>query len=100
MFSAEPAQESAFRCSYGVSMATQTRPPAPPPAREMTNRDKYANMFIVFSYPILIVVIGALSWQTGFLDWIDLAIFAVMYAWSGFGVTVGYHRLLTHGSFE
>jgi stearoyl-CoA desaturase (Delta-9 desaturase) len=30
----------------------------------------------------------------------DLAILAVMYALSGFGVTVGFHRLLTHRSFE
>jgi stearoyl-CoA desaturase (delta-9 desaturase) len=30
----------------------------------------------------------------------DLAIFAVMYALTGFGVTIGYHRLLTHRSFE
>src|SRR3712207_5136970 len=30
----------------------------------------------------------------------DLAIFAVMYALSGFGVTVGFHRLLTHRSFS
>jgi stearoyl-CoA desaturase (delta-9 desaturase) len=29
----------------------------------------------------------------------DLAIFAVMYVLTGFGVTVGYHRLLTHRSF-
>ena len=66
----------------------------------MTNRDKYANMFIVFSYPILIAVIAYFAWGSGFLDWIDVGIFLVMYAWSGFGVTVGYHRLLTHGSFE
>jgi stearoyl-CoA desaturase (Delta-9 desaturase) len=30
----------------------------------------------------------------------DLAIFAVMYVLAGFGVTIGYHRLLTHRSFE
>ena len=30
----------------------------------------------------------------------DLAIFAVMYGFTGFGVTVGYHRLLTHRSFD
>ena len=30
----------------------------------------------------------------------DLAIFAVSYSIVGFGVTVGYHRLLTHRSFE
>lgn len=66
----------------------------------MHARDKYANMFIVFSYPILIAVIAYFSWGSGFLDWTDVGIFLVMYAWSGFGVTVGYHRLLTHGSFE
>lgn len=66
----------------------------------MTNRDKYANLFIVVSYPVLIVVLAVLSWGPGFLDWVDVGIFAVMYLWSGFGVTVGYHRLLTHGSFE
>src|SRR3712207_4178957 len=30
----------------------------------------------------------------------DLAIFAVLYALTGFGITVGYHRLLTHRSFD
>ena len=30
----------------------------------------------------------------------DLAIFAVMYLFVGFGVTIGYHRLLTHRAFD
>jgi stearoyl-CoA desaturase (Delta-9 desaturase) len=30
----------------------------------------------------------------------DLAIFAAMYALAGFGVTIGFHRLLTHRAFE
>lgn len=30
----------------------------------------------------------------------DLAIFAVMYVLVGFGVTIGFHRLLTHRAFE
>src|SRR4051794_5078275 len=30
----------------------------------------------------------------------DLAILAVMYVLTGFGVTIGYHRLLTHRSFD
>jgi stearoyl-CoA desaturase (delta-9 desaturase) len=36
----------------------------------------------------------------GLVTWRDLAIFAVMYTLTGFGVTVGYHRLLTHRSFN
>jgi stearoyl-CoA desaturase (delta-9 desaturase) len=36
----------------------------------------------------------------GLVTGTDLAIFAVMYGFTGFGVTVGYHRLLTHRSFD
>ena len=30
----------------------------------------------------------------------DVAAFAVMYLLSGYGVTVGFHRMLTHRSFQ
>ena len=36
----------------------------------------------------------------GAVTGLDLAIFAVMYAAVGFGVTIGFHRLFTHRSFE
>ncbi|MEA2136412.1 MAG: hypothetical protein QOC68_4321 [Solirubrobacteraceae bacterium] len=36
----------------------------------------------------------------GAVTGLDLAILAVMYAAVGFGVTIGYHRLFTHRSFE
>ncbi len=38
-------------------------------------------------------------WGTGFSA-VDAAIFIVLYAFTGFGVTVGFHRLLTHRSFK
>lgn len=79
---------------------TQRITPAPPPIREMTRRDRFSNLAIVLSYPVLIVVIAALAWGTDFLGPLDIAIAAVMYLLCGFGVTVGYHRLLTHGAFE
>jgi stearoyl-CoA desaturase (delta-9 desaturase) len=40
-----------------------------------------------------------LLWGGGFSS-LDLAIFVVMYTFVGFGVTIGYHRLLTHRAFE
>lgn len=40
-----------------------------------------------------------LAWG-GLVTGRDLAIFAVMYLLAGFGVTVGYHRLLTHRAFD
>jgi stearoyl-CoA desaturase (delta-9 desaturase) len=36
----------------------------------------------------------------GLVSMRDLAIFAAMYALTGFGVTIGFHRLLTHRSFD
>jgi stearoyl-CoA desaturase (delta-9 desaturase) len=38
-------------------------------------------------------------WGVGF-DWVTLIVFAVMYLATGFGVTIGFHRLFTHRAFE
>lgn len=38
-------------------------------------------------------------WGWGF-RWIELGLFAVMYVLTGLGITVGFHRLFTHRSFE
>src|SRR4029077_14763269 len=46
-----------------------------------------------------VIVAAVLLWNE-FLGPRDLAIFAVMYAVSALGVTVGYHRLLTHRAFQ
>jgi stearoyl-CoA desaturase (Delta-9 desaturase) len=44
-------------------------------------------------------VAGWLAWG-GSLHWHDLLVFAITYVLCGFGVTVGFHRLLTHRSFK
>ncbi|MGH8939016.1 MAG: acyl-CoA desaturase, partial [Actinomycetes bacterium] len=36
----------------------------------------------------------------GWLGWSDVVLTFVMYAVSGHGITVGFHRYLTHGSFK
>ncbi|HQW91281.1 MAG TPA: fatty acid desaturase, partial [Nitrospira sp.] len=33
-------------------------------------------------------------------SWLDWTMFAILYVVTGLGITVGYHRLLTHRSFE
>jgi stearoyl-CoA desaturase (Delta-9 desaturase) len=43
-------------------------------------------------------VAGWQSWNQ-LLRWHDLVVFAVLYVLTGLGVTVGFHRLLTHRSF-
>ena len=46
--------------------------------------------------------LGLVVWQTwaSALRWSDVAVFAIMYLLTGLGVTVGFHRLLTHRSFK
>ena len=50
--------------------------------------------------PFIALAIGIwFAWGRVF-DWSQLAIVAFMYLFSGLGVTLGYHRLFTHGSFK
>src|SRR4051812_22309105 len=50
--------------------------------------------------PFLAMIAAAwLAWGDA-LHWQDLVVFAVMYLLTGLGITVGYHRLFTHRSFQ
>ncbi len=49
--------------------------------------------FAAFVFALWLLWGGAVTWR-------DLAILAVFYALVGFGVTIGFHRMLTHRSFE
>jgi stearoyl-CoA desaturase (delta-9 desaturase) len=48
------------------------------------------------------LAVGFAGWQlwNSVLQWHDLVVFAVMYVITGLGVTVGFHRHLTHRSFK
>jgi stearoyl-CoA desaturase (delta-9 desaturase) len=47
------------------------------------------------------VGLGVVVWQAwaDFLRWSDVAVFAIVYAFTALGVTVGFHRHFTHRSF-
>jgi stearoyl-CoA desaturase (delta-9 desaturase) len=55
---------------------------------------------IVTIVPFLAV--GVAGWQlwADLLRWSDIAVFLILYTLTGLGVTVGFHRLLTHRSFS
>ena len=77
--------------------------PAPGPADiepvAHETRDRIATGLITL-LPLLALGVAAWrSWQ-GLLRPADLVIFAVLYVLTGLGVTVGFHRLLTHRSFK
>jgi stearoyl-CoA desaturase (delta-9 desaturase) len=56
----------------------------------------------VFVFTPLVALLAAvpLAAVFGFLGWADVVIAAVFYVVSGLGITVGFHRYFTHGSFK
>jgi stearoyl-CoA desaturase (delta-9 desaturase) len=64
----------------------------------MTKIERRVNMAAVVVPFVAVALAVPLLWG----DWIgpsDVIVFAVMYVLSGFGVTVGFHRMLTHRAF-
>jgi stearoyl-CoA desaturase (delta-9 desaturase) len=57
-------------------------------------------LLIVVVFPFLGTLVAIwLLWQRA-VHWSDLALFVGMYVIAGFGETVGFHRMLTHRSFQ
>ncbi|MHB1537036.1 MAG: acyl-CoA desaturase [Solirubrobacteraceae bacterium] len=65
----------------------------------MSRLERNVNIAAVVLPFVAIVLGGALLWNT-LLDARDVAIFAAMYAATAVGITVGFHRLLTHRAFK
>ena len=79
-----------------------TRPSGPQPildGRRGIAQQIGVYVFVVVPLIALIVAIP-FAWAWGGLGWVDVAIAAVFYVISGLGITVGYHRYFTHGSFK
>ena len=66
----------------------------------MTRLERNINLIAVFGPFVVLAAVAPLAWHTDLLNWSDLVVFALMYVVSGLGVTVGYHRLLTHRAFQ
>jgi stearoyl-CoA desaturase (delta-9 desaturase) len=65
----------------------------------MTRAERNVNLIGVVVPFLGVLVAIVLLWNRA-VDAVDLAILATMYLITGIGVTVGFHRLLTHRSFQ
>src|SRR5262249_25748815 len=73
--------------------------PPPVAARPIGLGQRVANLVAVI-VPILgLVAAVVFLWGRGF-SWVDLGLLLGMYAATAVGITVGFHRLFTHRSFE
>ena len=55
---------------------------------------------LVTLVPFVLLGLAASQVWNEALNWHDLTVFAIVYGVTGFGVTVGFHRMLTHRSFK
>ncbi|HJZ89968.1 MAG TPA: fatty acid desaturase [Gemmataceae bacterium] len=79
--------------------SAQTPAPAAEPLLPAPLGSRAATFAAVILPPLGLVAAIALVWGWG-VTWVDLALLAGMYLLTAVGVTVGFHRLLVHRSFD
>ncbi len=99
-----PAESSTAPTAALAPAAGIAAAKAPTGAKPITDGERgLAAQIAVYGFsliPLLAVLIAIpFAWGWG-LSWTDVAIAAVFYVVSGMGITVGFHRLFTHGSFR
>jgi stearoyl-CoA desaturase (delta-9 desaturase) len=83
-----------------LSASTQAcASPRPGTLRAMTRAERFGTLVVVAVPPLAVAAAIPLLWSRAVRP-LDLALLVVMYALTGLGVTVGYHRLFTHRAFE
>jgi len=78
----------------------ESRPLQQLPSTEFQARWEQVALALFIAVPLAAVLAsGFVLWGNG-LSWVDLTLAVVFYAVSGHGITIGFHRYLTHGSFK
>jgi stearoyl-CoA desaturase (delta-9 desaturase) len=78
---------------------TEPRPLTERPATGMSRLERNANLAGVV-VPFLGVITAIILLWNSMVNWTDIGIMVVMYMLSATGVTLGFHRLLTHRAFQ
>jgi stearoyl-CoA desaturase (delta-9 desaturase) len=78
----------------------ESRPLQQVPTTEFKARWEQVALAIFIVVPLLgVLAAGFVLWGSG-LSWVDASLAVVFYAITLYGITVGFHRLFTHGSFK
>ncbi len=80
--------------------ADESRPLQVVPGTSFKARAEQVALGIFIVVPLLgVLASGFVLWGSG-LSWVDVALFAAFYVVTLHGITVGFHRYFTHGSFK
>jgi len=74
----------------------QVQPLTEPSPPEMLKL--YIVLVVIIPLVSTVLALALFSWYQG--SWKDIVLFLILYMLTSLGVTIGYHRLLTHRSFE
>jgi stearoyl-CoA desaturase (delta-9 desaturase) len=91
---ATPLESPGTLSAMAEAPAPLVRPVAMPLA------DRLASAVVTAVPPIMVGIGMWFGWTGNLLQWQDLLILALSYVIVGTGITVGFHRLLTHRSFK
>lgn len=69
------------------------------PGMTLSRTTRTINLAAVLVPFVAVLVAIPLLWNQA-VTWFDLTVMLVLYLIAGFGITVGYHRLLTHNAFK
>ena len=86
----------------GDAVPAATRPGCPRDAIQPVAHETRDRIITGALTVIPFLMLGIVAWQLAgsWLRWSDLVVFALIYIPTGFGITVGFHRLFTHRSFK
>ncbi|WP_298817546.1 acyl-CoA desaturase [Chloroflexus sp.] len=73
--------------------------PTTEPKLEKTPLEKFVVLLIVLLPFLGTIYAMVMLWQQ-YVDWLDVTLMLALYVISGLGITIGFHRMLTHKSFE
>jgi stearoyl-CoA desaturase (Delta-9 desaturase) len=100
-----PQHPSRMSATTGPTVDAEATEPCEGPSpeeiqhAEMENLDRAITGTITV-LPVLLLALAAWQMWNHELRWRDIGIFLALYIPTGLGVTVGFHRLLTHRSFK
>jgi stearoyl-CoA desaturase (delta-9 desaturase) len=84
-------------------LETEPARPAPGPDDIQPTENETLDRFLTGTITVLpflgLILVGWQLWDDA-LNWSDIIVFAIVYPICGLGITVGFHRLLTHRAFK
>ncbi len=87
----------------GATLETEPSWPAPGPDDIQPTENEALDRFLTGTITVLpfigLILVGWQLWDDA-LSWSDIIVFAIVYPICGLGITVGFHRLLTHRAFK